>query len=71
MIVFVGEAPGRLGADETEVPFHGDTAGRNFEDLLAFAGSKEALIASQGPGASFLFLATVIEALKPFLESRE
>ncbi len=29
---------GRLGADETEVPFHGDTAGKNFEDLLAFAG---------------------------------
>ncbi|MFO1482057.1 MAG: uracil-DNA glycosylase [Verrucomicrobiaceae bacterium] len=37
-LFFVGEAPGRLGADETEVPFHGDTAGRNFEDLLAFAG---------------------------------
>src|SRR4051794_21246016 len=28
-------------------------------DLLAFAGTKEALIASQGPGASFLFLAPV------------
>jgi uracil-DNA glycosylase family 4 len=27
-----------LGADETEVPFHGDTSGRNFEDLLSFAG---------------------------------
>ena len=37
-LVFVGEAPGRLGADETEVPFHGDASGRNFEDLLAFAG---------------------------------
>jgi uracil-DNA glycosylase family 4 len=36
-LFFVGEAPGRLGADETEVPFHGDTSGRNFEDLLAFA----------------------------------
>lgn len=37
-IMFVGEAPGRLGADETEVPFHGDKSGRNFEDLLAFSG---------------------------------
>jgi len=41
-IMFVGEAPGRLGADETEVPFHGDTSGRNFEDLLAFAGLNRA-----------------------------
>src|SRR5690242_2368133 len=37
-LFFVGEAPGRLGADATEVPFHGDTAGDNFEDLLSFAG---------------------------------
>jgi len=37
-LFFVGEAPGRLGADETEVPFHGDTAGNNFENLLTFAG---------------------------------
>lgn len=37
-IMFVGEAPGRLGADQTEIPFHGDQAGHNFEDLLRFAG---------------------------------
>lgn len=37
-LFFIGEAPGRLGADETEVPFHGDTSGRNFEDLISFAG---------------------------------
>jgi uracil-DNA glycosylase family 4 len=37
-LFFVGEAPGRLGADKTEVPFHGDATGRNFEDLMAFAG---------------------------------
>lgn len=36
-IMFIGEAPGRLGADLTEVPFHGDTAGTNFEDLLSSA----------------------------------
>jgi len=37
-VMFVGEAPGRLGADSTGVPFHGDKAGDNFESLLDFAG---------------------------------
>lgn len=37
-VMFVGEAPGRLGADRTAVPFHGDKAGDNFEKLLALAG---------------------------------
>jgi uracil-DNA glycosylase family 4 len=37
-LMFIGEAPGRLGADQTEVPFHGDTAGKNFEGLLELAG---------------------------------
>jgi uracil-DNA glycosylase family 4 len=37
-VLFVGEAPGRLGADQTEIPFHGDAAGKNFEDLLAMTG---------------------------------
>lgn len=37
-VVFVGEAPGRLGADRTGVPFYGDQAGQNFERLLGFAG---------------------------------
>jgi uracil-DNA glycosylase family 4 len=36
--MFIGEAPGRLGADSTELPFHGDIAGANFEDLLSSAG---------------------------------
>jgi uracil-DNA glycosylase family 4 len=36
--MFVGEAPGRLGADRTAVPFHGDKAGDNFETLLSLAG---------------------------------
>lgn len=35
--MFIGEAPGRLGADESGIPFHGDKAGDNFEDLLKFA----------------------------------
>ncbi len=37
-IMFVGEAPGRLGADRTAIPFHGDKAGDNFEALLRVAG---------------------------------
>lgn len=37
-IMFVGEAPGRLGADGTGIPFHGDKSGHNFEELLHFAG---------------------------------
>jgi uracil-DNA glycosylase family 4 len=37
-IMFIGEAPGRLGADSSEIPFHGDKAGHNFEELLEFAG---------------------------------
>lgn len=37
-VVFIGEAPGRLGADRTGIPFYGDQAGRNFERLLRFAG---------------------------------
>ena len=36
-IMFVGEAPGRLGADSSGLPFHGDKAGHNFEELLGFA----------------------------------
>lgn len=37
-IVFVGEAPGRLGADVSELPFHGDNAGHNFERLIDQVG---------------------------------
>jgi uracil-DNA glycosylase family 4 len=36
--MFIGEAPGRLGADKSGIPFHGDKAGHNFESLLEFAG---------------------------------
>lgn len=36
-IMFIGEAPGRLGADNSGIPFHGDKAGHNFEELLEFS----------------------------------
>jgi DNA polymerase len=37
-VLLVGEAPGRLGAERTGVPFSGDEAGRRLERLLAAAG---------------------------------
>lgn len=43
-IMFVGEAPGRLGADTTGIPFHGDRAGHNFEALLDVADISRELV---------------------------
>lgn len=37
-VIFLGEAPGRLGADESQIPFHGDKSGHNFESLLEQVG---------------------------------
>jgi uracil-DNA glycosylase family 4 len=36
--LFVAEAPGRLGAEKSGIPLHGDQSGRNFERLLAAVG---------------------------------
>jgi uracil-DNA glycosylase family 4 len=33
-VMFIGEAPGRKGADRTRVPFSGDQSGKNFEQFL-------------------------------------
>ncbi len=33
-VMFIAEAPGRNGADRTRIPFHGDSSGDNFEQLL-------------------------------------
>ncbi len=37
-LVFIGEAPGRLGADGSHLPFHGDKSGHNFESLIEQVG---------------------------------
>ena len=37
-VMFVGEAPGRLGAGRSGVPFQGDESGRRFVSLLEVAG---------------------------------
>src|ERR671914_3115818 len=33
-VMFIGEAPGRKGADRTRVPFSGDQSGANFDRYL-------------------------------------
>jgi uracil-DNA glycosylase len=37
-VMFIGEAPGRKGADRTRVPFSGDQSGENFDRFLASIG---------------------------------
>ncbi len=34
IVMFIGEAPGRQGADRTRIPFTGDLSGRNFDRYL-------------------------------------
>jgi uracil-DNA glycosylase family 4 len=37
-VLFIGEAPGRKGADRTRIPFSGDQSGKNFDRYLASIG---------------------------------
>jgi uracil-DNA glycosylase family 4 len=37
-VMFIGEAPGRKGADRTRVPFSGDQSGKNFDRFIASIG---------------------------------
>jgi len=37
-VMFIAEAPGRLGADRTGKPLYGDKTGDNFEELLEYIG---------------------------------
>src|SRR6266511_2515914 len=34
-LMFIGEAPGRKGADHTRIPFSGDQSGKNFDRFLS------------------------------------
>jgi uracil-DNA glycosylase family 4 len=43
-VMFIGEAPGRKGADRTRVPFAGDQSGKNFDRFLNAAGLKRSEI---------------------------
>jgi uracil-DNA glycosylase family 4 len=39
-VMFIGEAPGRKGADRTRIPFSGDQSGANFDRFLDSIGFK-------------------------------
>jgi uracil-DNA glycosylase family 4 len=41
-IMFIGEGPGRKGADRTRVPFSGDQSGKNFDRFLTSIGLSRA-----------------------------
>jgi uracil-DNA glycosylase family 4 len=43
-VMFIGEAPGRKGADRTRIPFSGDQSGRNFDRFLIASGLKRSEI---------------------------
>jgi uracil-DNA glycosylase family 4 len=43
-ILFIGEAPGRKGADRTRIPFSGDQSGKNFDRFLVTAGLTRAQV---------------------------
>jgi len=43
-VMFIGEAPGRKGADRTRVPFSGDQSGKNFDRFLESAGLERSQI---------------------------
>src|SRR5437899_3287006 len=43
-VLFIGEAPGRKGADRTRVPFSGDQSGKNFDRFIASIGLKRSQI---------------------------
>ncbi len=43
-VMFIGEAPGRKGADRTRIPFSGDQSGKNFDRFLAAAKLKRSEI---------------------------
>ena len=43
-VLFVAEAPGRLGGDRTGVPLTADQTGRNFDQFLAAAGLDRAAV---------------------------
>ena len=43
-VMFIGEAPGRKGADRTRIPFSGDQSGANFDRFLRSIGlSRQAI----------------------------
>jgi DNA polymerase len=48
-VIFVGEAPGRRGADRTGVPFSGDKSGRTLQRMLIELGLMSGQTPSEAP----------------------
>lgn len=60
-VLFVGEAPGRHGADRTAVPFSGDRSGRALQRILVAAG----LASSDAPESRRCFVTNVVRCCPP------
>lgn len=43
-VMFIGEAPGRKGADRTRIPFSGDQSGKNFDRFITSIGLQRSQI---------------------------
>ena len=43
-VMFIGESPGRKGADRTRIPFSGDQSGKNFDRFIASIGLQRSQI---------------------------
>lgn len=65
-VMFVGEAPGYLGADRTGVPFTGDRSGRRVQALLIALGlSLESDPAVERPRLNGAFVSNVVRCNPP------
>lgn len=65
-VMFVGEAPGRLGADVTGVPFTRDRSGRRLQALLIHLGlSLETDPASERPRLQRCYLTNAVRCNPP------
>ena len=78
-VMLIGEAPGRLGAAITGVPFSGDESGKRFEELLGVAGLRrdEAFVTNavlcnpvDGQGRNRPPLVSELDRCRPFLEAQ-
>src|SRR3954453_8333528 len=63
-IVFIGEAPGRHGADRTGVPFSGDKSGRALQRMLIELGLSEEQQPSEQPQLR-CFVTNVVRCCPP------
>jgi DNA polymerase len=63
-VVFIGEAPGRHGADQTGVPFSGDRSGRALQGILITLGLMDGPAPADAPGLH-CFVTNVVRCCPP------